>query len=246
MAKERLYDDLAWIWPIMSPPEEYIVEADFFAALINKYSNSQAKTILNLGCGGGHLDRRLKEHYSITGIDKSIAMLELARSLNPEASYIHGDMRSVRLGKLFDVVLIHDSINYILYKEDLRMTFVTAWTHLAPGGLFLTVVEITPEKFTQNKVIHSSHERDGIEVTSIESYYDRNLNDTFYEIVFVYLIRQNKKLRVEIDNHTCGIFPMPVWHQALKQAGFFEHKQEKFCVTEPDDAEYDVLVAIKR
>ncbi len=242
--KEKLYTDLAWIWPVMSPPEDYIEEAEYFASLIEKYAKSPVKTVLNLGCGGGHVDKTLKAHYRITGVDKSETMLELARKLNPEAEYFQGDMRNVRLGRLFDAVVVHDAISYMLSEDDLRAVFETAYAHLKPGGLFLTVVEETPEAFKQNKILHYSHADNGLEVTSVEYYYDPNVRDTTYDITFIYLIRQNNKLRVEVDNHVCGIFPMAVWHRALADAGFKRDYQERFHATKPN-CDYDVLVAVR-
>jgi len=40
-------------------------------------------------------------------------MLELSRTINPEAEHILGDMRTLRLGRTFDAVLIHDAICYM-------------------------------------------------------------------------------------------------------------------------------------
>lgn len=34
--KPRLYNDLAWLWPIISPPEEYIEETEFFAKTVKQ------------------------------------------------------------------------------------------------------------------------------------------------------------------------------------------------------------------
>lgn len=109
------------------------------------------KSLLDLGCGGGHSDYTLKKHFEVTGVDVSEAMLALAKRLNPEVTYSLGDMRTVQLGKTFDAVTIFDSINYMLAVEDLGAAFVTAFKHLKPGGGFLTLVEETPERSQQNR-----------------------------------------------------------------------------------------------
>jgi len=245
IVKEKLYSDLAWIWPVMSPPEDYIDEVNFFFKLIDKYAKQQTITVLNLGCGGGHIDKTLKTRFDITGVDKSEAMLELARRLNPEATYIPGDMRNVRLGKLFDIVLVHDAISYMLTEEDLQAVFETAHAHLKPGGLFLTVVEETPETFKQNKVVHYTHSQNGLEITSVEYFHDLDTTNTTYRIVFVYYIKQNNNLRVEVDNHTCGIFPLNTWYRTLKAADFEDIQREYFHAVLPYDCDFNVLVAKK-
>lgn len=134
--QRRLYSDLAWTWPIISPPEHYIEEAEDFRRTIMAHARIPAATLLDLGCGGGHNDWTLKKHFQVTGVDISPEMLELAARLNPEAEYLQGDMRTVRLGRLFDAVVIADSIDYMLTEVDLRAAFVTAYEHLKPGGVF--------------------------------------------------------------------------------------------------------------
>ena len=95
----RMYGDLAWTWPIISQKEHYITEAGQFRDAIRQYSRIEAKTLLDLGCGGGHNDWTLKKHFAVTGVDISENMLALARKLNPEVTYFHGDMRTARLAR---------------------------------------------------------------------------------------------------------------------------------------------------
>ena len=56
----RMYKDLAWTWPIISPPEEYEQEASQFVEAINAHAKIPVKTILDMGSGGGHNDIHLK------------------------------------------------------------------------------------------------------------------------------------------------------------------------------------------
>lgn len=213
----RMYSDLAWIWPIISPPEDYIEEALEFTRIIK---NNRA-TMLHLGCGGGHLDRTLKDHFKITGVDLSPTMLELAEKLNPECNYQIGDMRNVKLKETFDSVLIADSISYMLTEKDLQKAFQTAYDHLEPGGLFITYAEATKETFANNKVSHSTHQQDSLDILFIENLYDCNPQDTIYEAVFMFLIRQDGKiLALETDKHTLGIFPLRTWKETLEKVGF--------------------------
>ena len=125
----RLYRDLAWTWPIVSPPGRYVREAYAIRRLIRGRAPT-ASTLLHLGCGGGHLDMTLKRSFEITGVDLSPAMLALARRLNPEVAYRIGDMRSVRLRRTFDAVLIADSVAYMATKRELR----AAWKSTCRSG----------------------------------------------------------------------------------------------------------------
>lgn len=245
MEQERLYKDLAWLWPTMSPPEEYIEEAEFLTELIQNYIDYRPRTMLHLGCGGGHIDNTFKKHFRITGVDKSERMLELARSLNPECEYVSGDMRSIDLGGTYDVVLIYDSVNYMTTVRDLKAVFETAFRHLKPGGLALTIVEETPDNFQQNKTKVEHRKKNGIELTYIEHWYDPDPMDSTYETTFVYLIRKNKKLAIEHDIHICGIFPLRVWTDIMRDIGFLQKEDIFQHSTFSPGEEFPILVGMK-
>lgn len=97
--ERRLYGDLAWTWPIISPVGNYIEETELFSKLIKEHSKIDVKTLLHLGCGGGHNDYTFKKYFKVTSLDISEDMLSLAKKLNPEINYKYSDMRTIRLKK---------------------------------------------------------------------------------------------------------------------------------------------------
>ncbi len=216
----RLYGDLSWTWPIISPPEDYVSEARAFRRLIRAHSRIRARTLLDLGCGGGHVDRWLRRHFDVTGVDSSRAMLRLARRLNPGLPYLAGDMRTVRLGRVFDAVIVADAIAYMLTERDLARAFATAHAHLRPGGVLVTYVEQVPGRFEQDALEVTTRRRGGVEITFIESRFDPDPMDTTYESTFLFLIRRRGRFKVEADHHLSGIFPMATWLRLLRRAGF--------------------------
>ncbi len=218
--KERMYNDLAWTWPIISPVEDYIEESEELAALVHKHSKIEARTLLHLGCGGGHNDYTLKKFFRVTGVDCSESMLALARELNPEARYMIGDMRTIRLGEPFDVVLIHDSICYMTTESALRGAFSTACEHLKPGGVFLTFAEKTRETFRQNNTHSSIGKKGDIDIVLVENDYDTDTADTEYEATAIFIIRRAGKLQIETDDHALGLFSLQTWIESLRQTGF--------------------------
>ncbi len=242
--QQRLYHDLAWAWPIISPPQDYVEETEQLCSIIQGHAQLEVRTLLNLGCGGGHNDFTLKEHFDVTGVDTSEAMLKLAGELNPEVAYSVGDMRTVRLGRTFDAVTIFDSINYMVTMEDLRAAFRTAFAHLRPDGVFLTVVEAIPALFEQNWTQCSTHTGGDVEITFIENTYDPDPTDTAYEVTFVYLIRRGGILEVETDRHVCGIFALDTWRSLLKEVGF-EVSEKEFTSNAPGSRTYPVFVCVR-
>jgi SAM-dependent methyltransferase len=218
--QRRLYDDLAWTWPIISPPEDYVSQSEYFARVISQHATIGERSLLHLGCGGGHNDQTFKQYYDVTGVDISTPMLDLARRLNPEVEYREGDMRSVRLETQFDAVAILDSVNYMLTQDDLRDAFETAFVHLRRGGVLLTYVEQIVQGFQQNRTKVMTRRKGDIEITLIENYYDPDPSDTTYESTFAYLIRERGDLKIEADRHLCGIFTLRLWYDNLRTVGF--------------------------
>ena len=242
--QQRLYHDLAWIWPIISPPQHYMEETEYFCKTIRQHSRIEVKTVLHLGCGGGHNDHYLQRHFAVTGVDTSEAMLGLAGQLNPQATYSLGDMRSVRLDNTFDAVVILDSVAYMLTVDDLQAAFTTAFKHLRPGGVLLVAPDFTKEGFQHNRTSCSAHSKADTQITFLEDNYDPDPTDTTYETTFVYLIRRGGALEIETDHHLCGIFPSRTWRRLLKRSGF-EVKQSEFKATDTEPGTYPLFIGIK-
>ena len=231
----RLYKDLSWLWPIISPPETYQEEGEFLIRKIIEYGGEKVKQILDLGCGGGHLDSVLKKAFQITGIDINPQMLLLAKKLNPEVEYRIDDMRLARLAMKFDAVVIHDAICHMTSLDELKAAFLTAQTHLESGGVMLTIIEEWPEHFVQNRTVVSHHRKDNVEVTYIENNYDPEPGDGTYECTYVYLIRRKGFLDIQTDRHLLGMFPIADWRAAMVEVGFMV-TEDRFILSKYPDA----------
>lgn len=241
----RMYTDLAWAWPIISPPSDYKEETELFSAIIKEHSKIEVKTLLHLGCGGGHNDYWFKNHFTVTGVDISRDMLKLARSLNPDVAYHYGDMRTVRLGTQFDAVAILDSIAYMVSEKELKDAFTTAYHHLRPGGIFLTQVELHAGHFNQNNTRCSTHAQNDTEIVFIENYYDPDTTDTTCESTFIYLIRRHGNLEIYTDHHICGIFPLKTWIDLLTETGFKVKQMKVEHSTFAEGEFYPLLICTK-
>ena len=90
--------------------------------MIDVVSGGRARTLLELGSGGGNNASHPKASYACTLTDRSPEMLELSRSLTPECEHVHGDMRTLRLGRSFDAVFVHDALMYLTSEDDLAAT----------------------------------------------------------------------------------------------------------------------------
>jgi SAM-dependent methyltransferase len=218
--ERRLYRDLAWVFPIVTPLEDYLEETELFVQTIREHARTPVETLLHLGSGGGHNDFVFKRHFRVTGLDASDSMLELARALNPEVSYLRGDIRTTSLGRTFDVIAAVDSLQYLTTPEDWRAVCRNAFAHLNPGGVFLFLLEQTTECFRHDTTTVSAHHRGGVHVTFIENLYDPDPGKRSYEATFVYLIRRDGRQEVHTDVHQCGVFAVADVETFVRDAGF--------------------------
>ncbi len=221
----RLYNDLADLWPLMSPVAGYAEEAVYWLRELRARlpASKRKRRILELGCGGGHFLHHLVPEFEATAVDLSPQMIRHSRKLNPGVRHHVGDMRTVRLGEKFDAVLIHDAIDYMTTEADLLAAFATAREHLRPGGLLIAAPDHYKETFTETSVAHETNADGEHELTWVEYSTDLDPADTEIETVYVFFLRQvgpNATLTVDYDRHTTGLFPIAVWERLLNEAGF--------------------------
>ena len=216
-----LYNELAYLWPAISPPEDYAVEAEDWRRALRKYLGPGRHRLLELGVGGGHNLSHLTGEFDAVAVDISPNMLNLSRRLNPTVEHHVGDMRTFRLpGRTFDAVLIHDAICYMLIEDDLRAAFGTARAHLRPGGLFLVAPDLVRDTFRPGMKLNWSTERDGVQIATEEIVYDPDPADSAVESHFTYTINERGARRVERDIHVTGLFPIATWMFLMEEAGF--------------------------
>jgi len=212
----KLYTELAGWWQLVSPTEDYADEAAFFRKL---FEAEDAKTVLELGSGGGNVAWFLKRDFTLTLTDISGAMLTESKKQNPELEHLRGDMRALRLGRTFDGVLIHDAIMYMVSEEDLRAALVTAHEHCKPGG----VVVIAPDWVSETFRPQTTHEgRDAGErgVRYLEWTWDPDPNDSKVNYEFILALKEGDELRAVVDRQIVGVFPRATWLRLLQDVGF--------------------------
>ncbi|MCH2511694.1 MAG: class I SAM-dependent methyltransferase [Dehalococcoidia bacterium] len=211
---------MAYLWPIISPPEEYGSEAAFFGDVIREELGPGRHKLLELGVGGGHNLSHLTDDFDCTAVDLSPAMLALSKGLNPGVEHHVGDMRNIRLERTFDTVLVHDSASYLLTEQDLTETFATAAAHLRPGGVLMVAPDWFQETFPDGWVYNWDRQQGDIEVNIQEVMVDPDPSDTQVESTYTYTIKKAGVTTVEVDTHITGLFSIQTWSDLMGQAGF--------------------------
>ena len=243
-AMNRMYDDLAHLWPLISHHSDYAVEAKRWRDALTAALGQGRLRILELGVGGGnnlhhilypdcdgrpsrdaacngqHMRHDRPAHDAVV-VDPSAKMLDNCKLLNPSVRQHIGDMQTVRLGERFDAALIHDAVCYLTTESDIIATLATAREHLRPGGVLIMAPDWFTETYPGTR-LDAGIRRDVVpEFASIEYDHDPDPNDSTLESVFIYIIKDaDGSVRVEHDRHITGIFPIATWLGLMEQAGF--------------------------
>jgi SAM-dependent methyltransferase len=217
----RLYDELAKWWPLFSPPIHYVEEVADILPTLRSAPHRPAETLLELGCGGGSVAFHLKHHFRLTLTDKSPQMLAVSRDVNPECEHLQGDMRTLDLGREFDLVMIHDAIAYMTDEPSLRAAFHTAYRHCRRDGAVVILPDNVTETFEPRTDHGGEDGPDGRALRYLEWTFDPNPHDTTVDTVFSLLFREaDGRVHSDVDHHTFGLFPRASWQEWLQAAGF--------------------------
>ncbi|MBD2775934.1 class I SAM-dependent DNA methyltransferase [Iningainema tapete] len=141
-----VFGNYARYYDLLYQDKDYVGEAKFIVELLKLYAPC-TQSILELGCGTGtHAILLAKENYQVYGVDLSSEMLDkasdrtlqLPQQLSSRLKFLQGDIRSIRLEQQFDCIIsLFHVFSYQTTNEDLQAAFLTAKTHLKPGGVLI-------------------------------------------------------------------------------------------------------------
>ncbi len=216
----RLYADLAPWFHLITHPDEYIDEAAHVVRVIAASGAEPAGTLLELGAGGGNNAFHLKRHFACTLTDLSADMLAVSRTINPDCEHLEGDMRTLRLGRLFDIVFVHDAIGYMTTEDDLKAAIATAAVHARPGGLAIFEPDAITETFAPGTDHGGVDDADGRGARYLEWTRAGEPGATTYPVDYAFMLYEpGGPVRVVDDHHRLGLFPRATWLDAFAGAG---------------------------
>lgn len=142
MSEELFSERYAATYDHVYAQKNYLAECDLLEQLFDEHAQRPVRSVLDLGCGTGrHAIELARRGYDVVGVDRSQSMLARARAT---ASHHHldvrfelGDLRSTRLSRRFDAVLMMFAVlGYQLTDDDVDAALRTVQQHLQPGGVF--------------------------------------------------------------------------------------------------------------
>jgi SAM-dependent methyltransferase len=160
-AYSRYYD-------LLYADKDYVEEAGHVADVLAKYGMHRG-SLLEFGSGTGkHGQLFASMGFHVVGVERSPEMVAIANQQSPRRSAKLsntnaggcrspgsfscqiGDIRSVRMGRIFDAVLsLFHVVSYQTSNADVRNLFASAAAHLSRGGLFFFDVWHGPAVLTQ-------------------------------------------------------------------------------------------------
>lgn len=228
----HFYRQLARYWPLISPVAEYAGEAAEFIRVLRgalsiahplpaAHAVPAAHTLLELGSGGGHNAFYMKQAFALTLVDVSADMLAVSARLNPECEHIVGDMRSLRLARTFDIVFVHDAIDYMTTGAELAAAMRCAWAHTRPGGIALFVPDALRETFVADCDCAGHDAADGSGVRYLEWSHPPADAHGPASVDYVFILREaDGSTRVLHETHRVGLHARARWVELLQEQGF--------------------------
>ncbi|HEU4420165.1 MAG TPA: class I SAM-dependent methyltransferase [Planctomycetota bacterium] len=214
----RLYAELADWWPLVSPSADYADEAQVYAELLRDGRPPEPRLrALELGSGGGHCSLHMRDGFVFTLSDVSPEMLALSHRLQPDLAHELGDMRTMRLGREFDAVFVHDAIMYMTTRADLEAACRTAFVHCRSGGVALFLPDFVRETFAPG-TDHGGGDAQDRALRYLEWVHDADGHRV--PVDFVFALREQDNTRIVHDHHEWGLFSTSEWLEVLQRAGF--------------------------
>jgi SAM-dependent methyltransferase len=224
-----VFGDYSRYYDLLYRDKNYAAESDYVHGLIEQHRPGSV-SVLDLGCGTGRHDFCLTRlGHELTGVDLSQEMLNVAErekasfgDQQKPPTFLQGDVRSVRLGKTFDVVVsLFHVMSYQTANQDLLAALTTIREHLKPGGLFVFDCWYGPAVLSDPPTVRIKRlEDDDIQVTRLAEpvmHPNENLVDVNYH-VFIKDKRTGKVDELR-ETHTTRYFFGPELHHFCELAG---------------------------
>jgi SAM-dependent methyltransferase len=139
------YDPLAALYDL-EYPHDY--DVPHWLALAGR----EGGPVVEWGAGTGRIAIPLAEAgFEVTAVELSERMVEEGRKKSDKVEWLHGDMRSVTLGRRYKLaVCAFNSFLCLLNVDDALISLRNAREHLEPGGLLgIEVSAFSPEELAE-------------------------------------------------------------------------------------------------
>ena len=212
--------------PYTSHPELYDAEYAFkdyaaeSAALVEHVRRHApaARTLLDVACGTGKHLEHLRAHFVCEGVDLDPGLLAVARTRVPDVPLGVADMRTLDLGRTFDVVTcLFSAIGFVGGPDALADTARAFARHLAPGGVALVEPWLTPDVWVPDRPHLLSHEEPGFALAraTVSGLRGERVSTTEMH----YLVATPQGVEHFVEHHELYLFTDDEMRAAFERAG---------------------------
>lgn len=209
--------------------KKYDKECDLIIEAVRRYGEGLPNAIIDIGCGTGkHSMEFAKRGFSVTGVDNSSAMIDLAAKKiacnegKKLPKFILGDVRYFRADAVFDLAIMMFAVaGYLTTNEDVLLGLRNIRKHLKTGALFICDFWYGPTVVSQGptdrfRVIESAGITliRGVSTKIKPSIHTADVN------IKMYSIKENNLVRSASEQHTIRYFYPQEYSLFLSQAGF--------------------------
>lgn len=213
-----MYTETAELYDLFYDGKDYAGEAARLREIVEARA-PHARTLLDVACGTGMHLEQLDAWYEVEGVDLDDGLLEVARRRLPEVRLERADMRSLDLGRTFDVVTcLFGSVGYVQTPDALRSAIAAMGRHVTPGGLLIVEPWLTPSRFDPAHLgrVLLAERPDLVAVRLNDSRVEGGLSI----MDFHYLVRRaGARLEHLVETHTLGLFTDDEMRDAFESAG---------------------------
>lgn len=220
---------------------------DYIDDIWGLHAKATEKSVLDVGCGPGeHLHEFDQMGWTITGVDTSESMIDVAGNRLPPEVLYQGDMRSLEsVDREFGLVTcLYNTIGYNTTLADLENTIEAFSNKLVPGGVvYFDLVlskELGLEPFT-NCTVERSDTGPGSAVRIGRIRQDGSSNAVGE---YVIVASEDDTLEYTRDIHRFGVFSLDTVTDYLRKHGFEPYTYNALTTNRFDGSRVPVVVGV--
>jgi len=184
-----------------------------------------AQTLLDVACGTGKHLAYFRTHFDCEGVDIDDGLLAVARERLGDLPLHHGDMRTLDLGRRFDVVTcLFSAIGFVRELDGLAAATRSLAAHVADGGVLLVEPWLTPDVWEPGRPHVLTANAEGVVLARVTVARQRGRIST---AEMHYLVGTAEGVEQFEEAHELGLFTLDEMRSALEATGLaVEHDSE--------------------